>query len=66
MNSLWQTVGSLIKYFRFTRDQVLWEISWANLMLYSATIPTYETDKKGDDGPVQQIDEEDIAGFFKF
>jgi hypothetical protein len=35
-------IGGVIKYFRFSYDYVLWEISYQNLAMLLATIPTYE------------------------
>jgi hypothetical protein len=35
-------IGSLIKYFRFSYDQVVWEVSYVNLNMLLATIPAYE------------------------
>jgi hypothetical protein len=36
----------MIKYFRFGINQILWKISYTNLAMYLATIPTYEDDKE--------------------
>jgi len=35
-------IGAVIKYFRFTYDYVLWEISFANLNMLLAAIPDHE------------------------
>lgn len=40
----------MIKYFRFSLNYVLWEISWANLIMLSASIPKYDADKNDDRG----------------
>jgi hypothetical protein len=36
-------------------NYILWEISWPNLLMYSATIPQYKKKKDSDD----DIDDED-------
>ena len=38
-------MGGVIKYFRFTMDFALWEISHANLIMLMAAIPKYKRDK---------------------
>ena len=38
-------IGGVIKYFRFTWDYALWDISYSNLNMLLATIP--ETDFDG-------------------
>lgn len=56
-----------MKYFRMSYDAILWEISWANLNMLLATIPTYDTDKEDKedkDEPVQQV--QDIAELSTF
>jgi hypothetical protein len=35
-------VGGVIKYFRFSYDEVLWTVSYVNINMFLATIPTYE------------------------
>jgi hypothetical protein len=35
-------IGGVIKYFRFSWEYVLWEISFPNLNMLLATIPVYE------------------------
>jgi len=39
-------IGGVIKYFRFSWHYVLWEISYTNLTMLLATIPTYDDGKK--------------------
>ena len=50
-NSIWAVVGGFAKYYGLTFDYVLNELSWANFQLYSASIPSYDTNveekKKG-------------------
>jgi len=46
-------IGSVIKYFRFSYDYVLWEISFSNLNMLLASIP--------DNEPVEAGDKEEIA-----
>src|SRR5690606_18275296 len=42
----WAVAGSVMKYFRFTEEKVLWGMSWANLALYAESIPKYEKHEK--------------------
>ncbi|MHA4844414.1 hypothetical protein ACX0G7_09630 [Flavitalea antarctica] len=44
--NLWATIGGLMKYFRCTWDQIMWQMSYANILLLSATVPKYESSKK--------------------
>jgi len=39
-----------VKSFGVTFDFVLYELSYANLVLYSAVLPTYNSDKEGKKG----------------
>ena len=39
-------VGGFAKYFGFTFDYVLYEISWSNFQLYNASIPDYSPEKE--------------------
>lgn len=59
-------IGGVIKYFRFTYDYVLWEISYQNLAMLLATIPSYEaTDLEKGKEKVEPVDGLDaLAGFF--
>lgn len=38
-------IGNVIKYFRFSFDYVLWELSYSNLNMLLATIPDHEPPK---------------------
>ena len=33
-----------MKYFRFTLHEIMWEVSYANLLMYLGTIPSYKKD----------------------
>ena len=48
-NSPWHTIGSIIKYFRFTWDQAVWEIGYTNLIMLMATIPVFDPDGEGEE-----------------
>lgn len=58
-----------MKYFRLTWEEILWEISYQNLLMLSATIPVYksakEKGKKKDElDPTVNIDSgQDLANF---
>lgn len=52
MNSPWGIIGGLIKYFRFSLDEILYEISWQNLMMFLATIPDYSTKEEDEIEPI--------------
>lgn len=60
-----------MKYFKtLTWDMILWEISWPNLMLLSASIPSYQPKEDGGDEnsstPIEQIPITDVTNFFNF
>lgn len=46
-----------MKYFRMSFDQILWDLSWRNLMMLLATIPVYKRDKDDEKKSVDGIDE---------
>jgi hypothetical protein len=48
-----------MKYFRWTPDYVLWGISFANVSMYVASIPTYKTE----DEKKKTKEEEAVDGF---
>ena len=54
-------IGGVIKYFRFSYDQVLWEIPYGNLAMLLATIPGFDQP----DGDVKKghEKEEHVDGF---
>ena len=65
----------MIKYFRLTGltngsggtwEYILWGISWANLLMLSASTPTYEKDKDGEENNdnLKELDEREIENFF--
>jgi hypothetical protein len=37
LNSLWGLIGSIAKYFRFSWHEIMFEISYANLMMMLAS-----------------------------
>lgn len=44
---MYEVVGNLLRSdFHFTEDEILYQKSWASLMLYSASIPDYKNDGK--------------------
>jgi|GEM_PF-3748917 len=56
-------IGSVIKYFRFTYDYVLWDISYANLQMLLASIPEYESIEEEKVEHVESLD--GLADFLK-
>lgn len=56
-------IGGIAKYFRFSFHEILWEISWANLLMLSATIPKFDEDGNPEE-PIQDIDGSGLAAFF--
>ena len=54
----WEVIGGLIKYFRLSWDEILWERSWANITMLMLSIPKHE-DKHNDDA----IEITDISEF---
>lgn len=66
--TLWGVIGGMIKYFRFSWHQIMWEISYRNIMMLSATIPSYKSkmDKKRDNESIQDREinsGDDLASF---
>lgn len=49
-DSIWAVVSGTVKTYGLTPDYVLYEMSYANLMLYSAVIPEYRSKTKGGQG----------------
>jgi hypothetical protein len=52
-----------MKYFEgsFTYEQILYEISWPNLHMLSATIPSYQSEKSNE-GKSKKSTEEKVTG----
>lgn len=51
-----------MKYFRLTPEQILWQISYANIVMYMATIPVFEY-KKENDGEAEPESNQQITDF---
>lgn len=51
-------MGSYRKYFKISREELLWRTSWLNFTLDTANIPKFETKTKEDDEIVKAEDEE--------
>ena len=45
IKSTWETIGGVMKYFRMSWDEIMYERSWLNITMLSASIPDYSTDK---------------------
>ena len=60
-DSVWAIIGGVIKGFNLSLDYVLYELSYTNLIMLGAALPSYDTDKdeKGKDDDV--IDASDPA-----
>jgi len=69
--SLWGTVGTAIKEYGLTYNEVLWEMSYVNLMLIFADAPFYEPEDKLDPKgkPIKTVAEaetpEELLNFLK-
>lgn len=44
-DSIWATVAGFVKSFNVSIEYVLYECSYENLILYSRTLPSYNSDK---------------------
>lgn len=51
----------MIKYFRFSWHEVVWEVSWVNLNLLIATIPSSKKKDKNESDEDEEV--EDFSGF---
>ncbi|GAH78266.1 unnamed protein product, partial [marine sediment metagenome] len=40
--NLWATISGVMHYFHLSMNQVLWDISWVNILMLTASIPTFE------------------------
>ena len=59
-------IGSVIKYFRFNYDYVLWGISFTNLSMLLATIPDTEFDDENKKEKAEVVDGfQDLKDFLK-
>lgn len=47
-DSIWAVVASVVKNFNLPIDYVLYEMSYANALLYNSVIPTTDTKKKSE------------------
>lgn len=43
-------IGAFVKWYRVPFDYVLYDLSYANLVLYGAVIPSYDSDDSKKDG----------------
>ena len=43
-------MAGFVKSFGVSFDYVLYDLSYVNLLMYSSTLPSYETGKKGKNG----------------
>ena len=41
----WRVIGAIVKYFRFSVDDILWKHSFANLVMLMSSIPKLGKDK---------------------
>lgn len=55
-DSIWAVIAGTIKSFRLPIDYVLYEMSYANLNLYGASLPSYHKP----DGEAKQKKDKDI------
>ena len=44
--NFWRLIGSIIKYFRISMEDILWMYSWANLTMLLVSIPKSKRDKE--------------------
>ncbi|MCQ2058669.1 MAG: hypothetical protein MJY71_02425 [Bacteroidaceae bacterium] len=56
-DSIWAVVAGTVKAFNLSIDYVLYDMSYANVILYGATLPTYisKRDKDGKDKETQPV-----------
>ena len=46
-------------YFGLNMDEILWGMSWTNIIMLTASIPTYET--KGTKKPGKEVTPDELA-----
>lgn len=44
-DSIWAVVAATVKGFKFTLDYVLYDLSYANMIMLGATLPSYDSGK---------------------
>jgi hypothetical protein len=54
-----------MKYFRLTWHQILWEMSWANLQMLSASIPSYSDKDDEDDENIPELSGNQVGNFLR-
>lgn len=62
--SPWEFIGNVCKYFRWGEDYVKWEMSFANLNMYLASIPDTGYDEEEDKKDELKQQKEVLSDFF--
>lgn len=53
-DSIWAVIAGTVKAYNLPIDYVLYEMSYPNMILYSAVLPSYNSKKKDKDGVEKQ------------
>ncbi len=64
----WLVMGGLLKYFHLTRKEILWDYSFANIMMLSVSIPSsksIEGEKTNIKKPNEISNVKDLDGLFE-
>jgi hypothetical protein len=59
-------IGSVVKYFRFSWHEIMFEISYSNLMMMLASIPNYNKADEDEEVYEDLSDENDFMKFFNY
>ena len=66
---MWAVVAGAVKGFGFTVEEILYEVSFANLILMGATLPSYDSGTRGNDEKAINADDprnrEAVRNFFE-
>lgn len=54
-DSIWALVASMSRTYHITPEYILYELSYSNLILYNAVIPTYKSKTDGDGKQSQEV-----------
>ncbi len=51
----------MMNYFHLTMDQVLWEMSWVNILMLTTSIPTFDRKSTKDTDENKEISPAELA-----
>lgn len=52
---MWAIIAGIVKAYNFTLEYVLYDLSYANMILLGAVLPSYNPDRKSGKGDKQDV-----------